>query len=171
MDEQNFPKPPEETQPLPGTKANGDPIFYSQPGAHLQQDPIEARIEHNRVARQHTTKGVGLLTLGIVAAVGVLTLITAPSDSYNYVQQMSSFASLLGFIFAGAVGYLLAFRIAHPTSFSSLNGRHPEKLNPLRYILVGFGFLFGLVTGGILIVILSYPLSHHACRLSGSKYC
>lgn len=171
MNDENSPNPSQQDPVLPGTQANGDPIFYKQSETDLHQDPIEASIEHNRQAKRKTTKQAGLLMLLVVAVIGFLTLITAPSSSYNYVQQMSSFASTLGFGFAFAAGYLLAFRISHPTQYGAINRDIPEKLNPLRYILVAFGFMFGLITGGILIIILSYPLSNHACRLSGSKYC
>lgn len=34
-----------------------------------------------------------------------------------------------------------------------------------------FAFLFGMIPGAVLYFIISYPLSQHACKLSGSKYC
>lgn len=52
-------------------------------------------------------------------------------------------------------------------------GNNPAPLppKPAHWFLVLLGFLFGVLPGLIISILISYPLSQHACRLSGSKYC
>lgn len=49
----------------------------------------------------------------------------------------------------------------------------PRRLvpKPVNIVLVALSFILGVIPGLILAFILSYPLSKHACELSGSKYC
>lgn len=47
----------------------------------------------------------------------------------------------------------------------------PLPPKPAHWFLVLLGFLFGVLPGMIISMLISYPLSQHACRLSGSKYC
>jgi hypothetical protein len=44
-------------------------------------------------------------------------------------------------------------------------------LKPVNFIFVILSFILGIIPGFILAFVISYPLSKHACELSGSKYC
>lgn len=44
-------------------------------------------------------------------------------------------------------------------------------LKPVHAFWVVLAFFVGLIPAGILAIIMTYPLSKHACELSGSKYC
>ncbi len=55
---------------------------------------------------------------------------------------------------------------------STAGGARPRMiLRPANIIIIGLSFVLGLIPGLILSVVITYPLSKHACELSGSKYC
>jgi hypothetical protein len=62
--------------------------------------------------------------------------------------------------------YLL---LRHRRNSEASTGQIASK--PVRVILVILSFILGFVPGLIVAFMLNYPLSKHACELSGSKYC
>jgi uncharacterized integral membrane protein len=107
---------------------------------------------------------VGLASvIAICILILILNKIGLTTTTYEAAKQYDNMARILVWLMGGITGTLFALRIARPRKIKQRTG--------LRTFLAVIGFIFGFIPGLILAMIISYPLSQHACRLSGSKYC
>lgn len=107
----------------------------------------------------------GLILIAVLA--GMLFIVTSSglqTTDYASASHYENIAGMIMWPFAILCGCWLSYKIAHPKNLE-------PRTSPTRFFLVLIGFIAGFVPGIILAFILTYPLSKHACQLSGSKYC
>jgi MFS family permease len=115
-------------------------------------------------ANKKIVKG-GLIVMLIM--VGVLLMVNSigmDTTTYEAASHYDSLAGAVGFVLAIFAGAWLAYIISHPRKIK-------QRSSVMRIFLAIIGFVFGFIPGIILAGVITYPLSNHACRLSGSKYC
>lgn len=54
---------------------------------------------------------------------------------------------------------------------NAIDPNAPIKIKSVNVFLVILGFFAGIIPGLIYAFLITYPLSQHACKLSGAKYC
>jgi uncharacterized protein YacL len=107
---------------------------------------------------------IGAVSVAVISiSLFFINKIGLDTTTYEAAKQYSDVASVLTKVMGGITGVVLALRIARPRKVKPATG--------LRTFLTVVGFVFGFIPGLILATMISYPLSQHACKLSGSKYC
>ena len=106
-----------------------------------------------------------LLGLFLVALIAVILVVVSGLDTevYKDALNMEKIASYIVLAMGAITGTLLAYRIAHP--------HKQAPVSALRIFLTVIAFLFGAIPGLLIGFMIMYPLTKHACELSGSKYC
>jgi uncharacterized membrane protein YfcA len=108
-------------------------------------------------------RGIKIVIFSIIGIMVVLSFIGQSMTEYGPAQTFANISSFFMWILALVIGYSFAYNIARP--------RKSKPKTFSRYLLTITGFVFGFIPGLILAFIIAYPLSKHACELSGSKYC
>ena len=140
--------------------------FPAKPTSVSEQKVYDQAAENKRLRRQ--ARYLALIALGAMTIiVCILTMMGSASQDYTKVQGLSNLASFLILPAAAVTGGTLAYIIAHPVRIK--NPAAPKLT--VNGFLVAIGYIFGLIPGLFWLLIISYPLSKHACELSGSKYC
>ncbi len=107
----------------------------------------------------------GIILISFLAI--MLFFINAQGVATSTYADAAHYSTIAGYItwpLALIAGAWMAYIITHP--------RNPKpRSNILRIFLGVLGFFLGAVPGLILAIVITYPLSKHACQLSGSKYC
>lgn len=143
------------------------------PAPVLSPKPVTSTVSANRpkvYAPPTSTRNTTVIVGGIILIsflVVLLLIINSQgmaTSTYADAAHYSSLAGLITWPLAIIAGAWMAYMVTHP--------RNPKpRNNTLRIFLAVFGFFLGAVPGLILAVVITYPLSKHACQLSGSKYC
>jgi hypothetical protein len=107
----------------------------------------------------------GLIVLGsLIGIMVLLNILGLQTTTYEAASQFDSLAGWISWAFALGAGMWLSNIISRPSQVK------PRSAG-MRSFLAIFGFVLGFIPGIILAIIITYPLSTHACELSGSKYC
>lgn len=137
------------------------------PDTDAQDVKVYAKSVDNRRLRRQAWR-LTLVLFGLISAtVLILTIVGSGSQDYSNVQHLSSLANLFILPSAAISGAYFAYKVSHPVKIK--NPSSPRL--SVNWFLVGLGFLFGVLPGLIWALIISYPLSKHACELSSAKYC
>jgi DMSO/TMAO reductase YedYZ heme-binding membrane subunit len=105
-----------------------------------------------------------LVFLGLVFGMWIVSQQGLAVGSYEEAVHYTKIAGILMWPMAIVSGFALAYKATHPKILRYRSDLHQTAL-------VIFAFLFGALPGLIIALVITYPLSQHACQLSGSKYC
>jgi MFS family permease len=152
----------------------GSKQLRSLPTPILKKSPVTNQVTTSQqpkvYAPQTQPANKAIIKGGLVvmlAMVGILVIINSigmETTTYDAASHYDSIAGAVGFVLAIFVGAWMAYVIAHPRKIK-------QRSSFMRVFLTIIGFIFGFIPGVILAAVITYPLSDHACRLSGSKYC
>lgn len=167
------------TQPNPSeTLAEPESL---KPVQEVIIDPeLFARIAKNKATRLLILwSGVAILSIMGILLWSIVQQALGSQD-YTYVLNKQSTYNSVGFIFAAIAGVFVAAWAAHPVRADYLpEDQQPKdpkasrkaQLKSVDGLLLFGAFMVGTIPGLVLMFIIRYPLSTHACKLSGSKYC
>lgn len=146
------------SQPI-AAPTNSSPI--DQPAASKQTDKQGSP---TKPANRNVFIVGFLLMILLAGLLFVINNLGLQTTDYSSASSYESTASVFGWMLAATTGTLLAYRATHPRKVKT-------QTTGKRYFLIVLGFIFGAIPGFIVAMIITYPLSQHACSLSGSKYC
>jgi amino acid transporter len=168
------------TQQLDPAQITPEPEQFEVTENVIVDPELFAKIRKNKSTRQ-LILWVGISVLAILGfLLWSIVQQALGSETYQYVVDKQSLYDTVGYIVAAISGVFVAAYAAFPVQADFLpEDQQPKdaklarkaRLKPVDGLMLFGAFIIGTVPGLVLMFIIRYPLSSHACRLSGSKYC